>query len=94
MTLNASSICARQPEAAFHRFGADTVVLDSTGTLLRGLNGTGAKVWELLDGKRTLSQIVSALSEEFQVPPEKVEPEVTAFLMVLMNKQLVSVRER
>jgi|CXWL01.1.fsa_nt_gi hypothetical protein len=93
MTLNPLSVCARQPQAAFHRFGADTVVLDSSGTVLRGLNGTGAKVWELLDGQRTLGQIASALADEFQVPKEKVETEVAAFLSLLLNKQLVSVRE-
>lgn len=93
MTLNASTIVERMPASAFHRFGGDTVVLDPSGTLLRGLNGTGARVWELLDGHKTLSEISQSLAREFQIPLERVEPEVTAFIELLAKKQLVCVKE-
>ncbi len=94
MRVEAASVCTRQPAAAFHRFGADTVVLDPTGTRLRGLNGTGARVWEMLDGQRTLRQIAEMLAAEFQAPVNQVENEITAFVSLLAQKQLITVKDR
>lgn len=93
MNVKAASVCSRQPAAAFHRFGADTVVLDASGTQLRGLNGTGARVWEMLDGERSLRQIAEMLAAEFQAPLTQVEKEITAFAVQLAQKQLITVKD-
>ncbi|MBX7116396.1 MAG: PqqD family protein [Myxococcaceae bacterium] len=92
MKVEAASVCARQPAAAFHRFGDDTVVLDATGTQLRGLNATGARVWEMLDGQKTLRQIAETLAAEFHAPVGQVENEITAFAAQLAQKQLITIK--
>ena len=50
------------------------------------LNDVGARVYELIDGERTVSQIRDAIVEEFEVEKEQAEADVMEFL-----KQLVSV---
>ena len=37
------------------------------------LNETGARIWELIDGKTKVSEIRESLVEEFEVLPEEAE---------------------
>ena len=89
---NATPVRANGVEAS--RFGADFVVLDADGRMLRGLNATGTRVFELIDGKRTLSQIAAAIAQEFAVSQEQALNDVSAFVDTLRNKKLIDFVER
>lgn len=56
------------------------------------LNESGAKIWELVDGKRTLRGIVKIIQEEFNVEENGVVREVKNFVMQLLRKKLVIVK--
>jgi hypothetical protein len=56
------------------------------------LNETGARIWSLLDGRRSLGEIVSLLADEYEVQPEIARAdlvEVTDALMELGMLRLV-----
>ena len=56
------------------------------------LNETGAQIWSLLDGRRSLSEIVAILAEEYEVQPDIAKAdlvEVTDELMKLGMLRLV-----
>ncbi|MHB8876854.1 MAG: PqqD family protein [Myxococcaceae bacterium] len=65
------------------------MLLDPAGTMLRGLNPTAARVWELLDGRQTAAEIASRLTQEFPVPPERALGDVVEFLSGLEARALV-----
>jgi hypothetical protein len=45
------------------------------------LNETGARIWDLLDGRRTLGEIKAQLVEEYEgAVPEKVEADLREFI--------------
>lgn len=44
------------------------------------LNKTASRVWELIDGKRTLGQIKKQVLEEFDTTSEEVDKEMRKFL--------------
>ena len=46
MSFRPDSIPRRREGADGQRFGADFVVLDAEGRMLRGLNETAARVWD------------------------------------------------
>ena len=50
--------------------------LDSIYTL----NEVGARVWELLDGERSLIQIIECIVDEFEVSPDNAETDVLKFV--------------
>jgi hypothetical protein len=55
------------------------------------LNEVGARVYELIDGKRPVKDIVSAIVTEFEVTPETAEADVKEFIEQLL--QIESIRE-
>ncbi len=54
------------------------------------LNATGAAIVELCDG-RTVAEIVAALALRFSAPPERLQAEVTSYLLRLRDKGLLEV---
>jgi hypothetical protein len=44
------------------------------------LNEVGARIWELIDGKRNTEQIHNIIIEEFKVSPEEAEQDLNEFI--------------
>ena len=44
------------------------------------LNETGARIWEMIDGKTKVSEIMERLVEEFEVLPEETEKDLIEHL--------------
>ena len=47
------------------------------------LDGVGARIWELIDGVRRLSDIREAIVAEFEVEPEVAESDLVEFVQQL-----------
>jgi SynChlorMet cassette protein ScmD len=54
-------------------FNLDTA--DAVGT-----NPVGVAVWQRLDGRRTLAEIVAEIGDEFADPPASLADEIAAFV--------------
>lgn len=79
----------RNPRVARQVLGGKAVVLDYEGGRMAGLNETGTRVWERLDGRRTTGEIVDELAREDGVPVDEVASAVCAFLAELRARGLV-----
>ncbi|HOU01697.1 MAG TPA: PqqD family protein [Bacteroidales bacterium] len=44
------------------------------------LNETGAFIWELIDGKKSVSDLIKALAEEYKIDIETAESDVLSFI--------------
>jgi methyltransferase-like protein len=65
------------------------VVHHSRGEL-KTLNPVGGFILDLLDGTRTVEQVVERVVEEFQVERADAERDAKAFLEELYNQEIVS----
>lgn len=54
------------------------------------LNGIGGQMWALMDGSRTLGEIVVALQESYDVAPEQLAVDVMAFVQDLLDREMLS----
>ena len=63
-------------------FNPDTA--DAVGT-----NPVGVAVWKLMDGKRSLEEIVAKIQEQFVDVPDAAAKEVTAFVKDLVKRGFV-----
>ena len=54
------------------------------------LNDVGARVWELCDGSRSVSEMVSIICQEFNAPSEIIEADVLEFLNDLAHEKMVA----
>lgn len=82
--LGPSSVCGRVWRVAHELPETDeTVLFDEKQNELLVLSATGAAVWHLLDGRRTLGQIAEFISGVVPTAPSDVEGEVIDFALVL-----------
>jgi hypothetical protein len=44
------------------------------------LNETGAFIWDQIDGKRTIEEIIASLTNEYDIDPASAEKDVFAFI--------------
>jgi hypothetical protein len=54
------------------------------------LNDTGAFIWELINGKRNVIEIISALVQEYDIDREKAERDVYSFIDQLSEYLIVT----
>lgn len=59
--------------------------LDSIYTM----NAVGGRIWELLDGQRSVSDLKDIIVEEFDVSLEEAEEDIKTFLDQLMSMNVV-----
>lgn len=58
-----------------------------------GLTGTGAPVWDLIDGDRSVAAIVAELERQYEAAPDVIRNETEEFLDALASSGLVELRE-
>jgi hypothetical protein len=63
-------ILSRSPRTAWRVIEGEAVILSLDTKAFRGLNPVGSRVWELIDGRRSVDEIVEAIAREFDVAPE------------------------
>jgi hypothetical protein len=84
VTLSTASVPRRRAGVEVELVGDQAVMLDASGTIARGLNATAARVWELMDGRRTVAQIATELH-----PEGDVMADVLAFCGALLERKLI-----
>ena len=54
------------------------------------LNETGGRIWELCDGKRSVSQVVAALAVDYEAPYSTLENDVIELLEDFRQGKLIA----
>lgn len=91
MTVSPTTTLSKSPGVL-----AQTEPTDSTLVLLNPKNGeyytleaVGPRVWQLFDGKRTLSDIAATIAQEYEESPDVIADDVLELAKELMDAQLV-----
>ena len=79
----------RNPRVAHQVLGGKTVILNFEGKRVLGLNEQGTLVWSLLDGARSLEEVVAEVSACAGVGATAVRDDVLAFVGELQRRDLV-----
>jgi hypothetical protein len=53
------------------------------------LNETGAFIWDRIDGKRNLEEIIAALTEEYDIDTQNAEKDVFSFIENMSNYLII-----
>lgn len=83
-------ILTRNPATAWRVIEGEAVILSLDTKVFRGLNAVGSRVWELIDGRRSLDDIVAQIIGEFEVAPDVAARDVATFVAELIDKRLVT----
>jgi hypothetical protein len=84
-------VIRKSPKTAWRTIAGEGVILDLDSKMLRGLNPAGTRIWELIDGQRSVDGIVEQIAGEFDVDPARAQADTESFIRELLAKQLVEV---
>jgi len=88
MTLDA--VLTRSPDAAYRIYdGQATIVLPAKAEV-NVLNDFGSAVWDAIDGKSTLGQILDRLLPDYDISREQAEADLLEFIAALRTHGMVS----
>lgn len=79
-------------DVMWRKVAGEVVILNAEGSRILGLNGTGGRVWELIDGARSVAEIAALVAGENARPVDSVVADVLAFARSLLDRQLARVR--
>jgi hypothetical protein len=87
-------VLQRDPDAVSRHLAGDAVILPvrhkvADLTAIYTLNDTGSFIWELIDGVRTLGDLVNELVAHFEVEPDEARQGVLALVEDLEAEGLV-----
>jgi hypothetical protein len=69
------------------------VLLDVHGGVVLASNAIGARIWQLIESRLDGVEIASRLALEYDVPAERAQDDVAAFLAALEARGLVTQAE-
>lgn len=80
-----NSILSQSSSIVTRKTGNEYVLVPITNNIadmnsVYTLNETGAFIWELIDGKRTIEEIITALTEEYEIDKQNAESDVFSFI--------------
>jgi hypothetical protein len=81
-------IPAKAPQTASRLIAGEAVILSLDTKVLRGLNAVGSRVWDLIDGTRSVDDIVDVIVAEFDVARPVAAADVEAFVGQLVDRGL------
>jgi Coenzyme PQQ synthesis protein D (PqqD) len=73
--------------------GEEVAILDLKAGTYYGLDSVGARVWELMQTPKSVSEIRNILLREYDVDPERCERDLHALLQRLVAEGLVEVQD-
>ena len=79
----------RHPDLAFRLFDGEAVIIDPNTGKIYMLNAVGSRIWELVDGARTLIEIGEALHREYEIDVEQAAESARAFCETLAERRLI-----
>lgn len=72
--------------------GEEVAILDFKAGIYYGLDEVGARVWQLVQEPKKVSEIRNALLEEYEVEPDRCERDLIALLRSLADEELIEMR--
>lgn len=71
----------------------EAVLVLPTKGKVKVLNEVGARIWSLIDGMRTVGEIVTMVQSEYAVSAQDAQEDTCAFLSQLANREIITFSE-
>jgi len=89
--VDLQSIPALVNGLCIRELGDITLIISEKGDELHSLDDIGGFIWNMIDGKRKVADIVDCVFEEYDVERSSAERDIIYFVKILFEKQLISI---
>ena len=95
-TVNRDEVLVRSPSVVARVVAGETLIVPvraKVGDLasIYSFNGSGTLIWKLLQFPKTVAQLATAITQEYEVAAEQAELDVTQFVAEMKAAGLVEV---
>ncbi len=80
LTSTPETVPRRKPEALVQHFEEESLLMDPASAYTCALNPTGAAVWELIDGQRSVAEIAAVIVRSTTAVPMRANEDVRLFI--------------
>lgn len=87
---NFARIPVRNPAYGARAVDDETVFLSPAGDEIHSLDEVGTFIWQQIDGRRTIADILAALLAEYEVEEDEARADLAAFVEELAGRQLIT----
>jgi hypothetical protein len=91
--LSEHSIVIAIKEQVSSDLGGEVAILDLNAGMYYGLDEVGARVWELVQEPRAVSELQTSIVEEYEVEPVRAKRDVLSLLQQMADQGLVEVKD-
>ncbi len=96
---NRTEYFSKREDCVTREIAGETVIVpirNRVGDLdsIYNLNELGTRIWNLIEPKRSVEEIVQAVCREYDVTPEQARQDTTAFLAELKEAGLIQQKEQ
>ena len=71
--------------------GDEVIILGLDDSMYYGLTDTGARIWELIQVPRTIADILTTLTAEFDVERDRAAADLETLLAALQSRGLIAI---
>ena len=89
--ITPDTVISRSESLLSNNLGDDVVMMDIEQGAYYGLEEVAARIWELTEKPVSFASICETLTAEYDVPKQKCEQEVTAFIDDLTNHKIICI---
>lgn len=83
-------VLSRNPNAAYRIYDGEATVVLPEHARVTVLNEVGSVVWDRIDGRRTLGEILESVLQDYDIAREQAESDLAAFIEDLRRNGMVS----
>ena len=94
MKISMNFIFKKSENAVFRKIGDEYILVPIAASVadvesIFNLNETGAAIWDKIDGKKNLKEIIKEIEEEFEAEGQQLEMDVLEFVNELIEAKLI-----
>ena len=89
--MDLNTVVAHNDKCPVREIGDGLVILAPNGNLTHSLEDLGAFIWQQIDGRKPLAEILAAILENFEVTEEVARRDLLQFTEQLLEAELVTV---
>ena len=88
-SIASSTVYKKTSDTRFRNIGEEGIVVRQRASEVLVVSETGARILDLVDGNRTVDDLVATLAEEYEIDLGKLADDVAAYLLDLLGAGII-----
>ena len=89
--MQLTDVVAHTPGVVSRMVDGEAVLVDPKKGMVRVLNPAGARIWEMIDGRRTVAELAADIATEYGIEASRAEADTTTFCEDLVHRGVLTV---